>query len=120
MVIGVYLSVDLDRYVHRGGRYDKPWYRPGYYVGVLLACLYVDMRDPATKALRRFSPPMLLLWWAVLIVLFVYSSVGEVIFSNTKEEYGPQTYHHDDGTVDHYMGSKTVCAWSPAWDLIRK
>jgi hypothetical protein len=101
--------------------YDKPWYRPGYYVGVLLACLYVDMRDPVTKALKRFSPSMLVLWWTVLTVLFVYSSIGEVLFSSTKIEYGNQTYYHDDGRPpSHYMGSKTECAWSPTWDLIRE
>jgi hypothetical protein len=64
---------------------------------------------------------MLVLWWTVLTVLFVYSSIGEVLFSNTKIEYGNQTYYHDDGSPpSHYMGSKTECAWSPAWDLIRE
>ena len=24
--------------------YDKPWYRPGYFIGALLACLYIDFQ----------------------------------------------------------------------------
>ena len=32
---------------------------------------------------------------------------------------GEQTYHPEDGgPPTHYMGSKQVCAWSPAWDLL--
>ena len=74
----------------------------------------VDFRDPLTKSMKQFSPGMLALWWAVLLILFVYSSVGEVIFHNVKLHYGEQT----DYSGDTYMGSNTVCAWSPTWDLI--
>ena len=32
---------------------------------------------------------------------------------------GEQTYHPEDGgPPSTYMGSKQVCAWSPAWDLL--
>ena len=31
--------------------YDKPWYHgPAYFVGTLLAIVYVTVRDPETKA----------------------------------------------------------------------
>jgi hypothetical protein len=124
--------------------YDKPWYRPGYYVGVLLACMYVDFRDPVTKSMKKFTPVMLALWWTVLIILFVCafqrtaygslvlpqyashtfacvndtdSSVGEVIFHNVQLQYGEM---HSTSSNTTYMGSKTVCAWSPSWDLVRE
>ena len=105
--------------------YDKPWYRPGYFIGVLIACLYVDLRDPDSKGVKKFRPAVLAVFWAVLLVLFVYSSVGS--WENTYEKYGPKTNcHHCDHCnnggpgqhCDHYMGSTTTCAWSPTWDLL--
>ena len=67
--------------------YDKPWYRPGYYIGVLLACIYVDLRDPQSKAVPKLSSYLgQAVYWAVLIVLFIYSSVGS--YSNTFEKLG--------------------------------
>jgi len=51
--------------------YDKPWYRPGYFIGVLGACLYVDLRDPDSKAVKKLPLWQLFLFWAVQIVLFV-------------------------------------------------
>ena len=166
--------------------YDKPWYRPGYYVGVLLACLYVDQvrvrrqqdspafspspfpfaelskrngddlprrardteqdpdnaaditsrplppslvrsfvrsfatqRDPDTKAVAKLGCLPRLVYWAILIVLFVYSSVGS--YSNTYEKLGPKTYcpedHGGQGPCHQYMGSTTTCAWSRGWDV---
>ena len=64
--------------------YDKPWYRPGYFIGVLGACLYVDLRDPDSKAVKKLPLWQLFLFWAVQIVLFVYSSVGN--FAAVTEE----------------------------------
>eukprot|EP01043_Picozoa_sp_COSAG02_P007788 COSAG02_NODE_239_length_27693_cov_31.385700_13_plen_432_part_00 len=67
--------------------YDKPWYRPGYYIGVLLACIYVDHRDPESKSVPKLSGYLQrCIYWAVLIVLFVYSSVGS--YNNTFEKLG--------------------------------
>ena len=100
--------------------YDKPWYRPGYFIGVLIACLYVDLRDPDSKGVKKFRPAVLAVFWAVLLVLFVYSSVGS--YSNTFEKLGPKTYcpqdHGGSGPCHSYMGSTTTCAWSRAWDVI--
>ena len=48
------------------------------------ACLYVDLRDPDSKAVKKLPLWQLFLFWAVQIVLFVYSSVGN--FAAVTEE----------------------------------
>jgi peptidoglycan/LPS O-acetylase OafA/YrhL len=87
--------------------YDKPWYRPGYFIGVLLACLYVDLQK-ADGSLPRLpgTPAVVLAWAAVLAVMFCTSAAA---FFITHEEYGPVT--QDGG------GPQAVCNWSRAGDL---
>ena len=74
----------------------------------------------SSKAVARLGCLPRLLYWVVIAVLFVYSSVGS--YSNTFEKLGPKTYcpqdHGGSGPCHSYMGSTTTCAWSRAWDVI--
>ena len=63
--------------------YDKPWYRPSYYIGVLLACVYVDnVADPDQGNVRRIQSPLLLAgaWAGCLALLCATSMAGYFVY----------------------------------------
>ena len=87
--------------------YDKPWYHgPSYLVGTLLACLYVHLRDPVTKAAPQLKGVALPLAWAAALFLMFYSNSWQY-WATAKQ----------DPTPDNPMGG-TVCLWSHAWDVV--
>jgi len=85
--------------------YDKSWARfPPYGVGLILACLYVQLRDPRTKEVPKFPLPLALVLWAL--------ALGLMFFFNFGAYWGGDSAMTNTGS-----GKPWACAWPRWFDL---
>eukprot|EP01052_Picozoa_sp_SAG31_P021520 SAG31_NODE_1669_length_7575_cov_2.213483_4_plen_460_part_00 len=86
--------------------YDKPWYRPGYFVGALLACLYIDFqREDGSLPPVPGGPLAVMVTWAVILFVMFYTSAAA------------NWLVYDTYSSDGSAGEQKECAWSRVFDV---